>query len=149
MSEEALDDVPWNDERGISSIRPTLELFQSQCWGNSWDGVERVIMGYPEAHRQKPSWTELNWTKPRWTMARQTLRNRDRRTDRQTVCETKNRTKWGQCRSLVKRSATLRASLFGTFLQTLPDLVTPLKGHSLSPRSCPATRSAPSERVRY
>ena len=24
-----------------------------------------------------------------------------------------------------------------TFLQTLPDLVTPLKGHSLSPRSCP------------
>ena len=34
---------------------------------------------------------------------------------------------------------TLRASLSGTFLQTLPDLVTPLKGHSLSPRSCPAT----------
>ena len=30
---------------------------------------------------------------------------------------------------------TLRASLSGTFLQTLPDLVTPLKGHSLSPRS--------------
>ena len=30
--------------------------------------------------------------------------------------------------------------------QTLPDLVTPLKGHSLSPRSCPPTRSAPSER---
>ena len=45
---------------------------------------------------------------------------------------------------------TLRASLSGTFLQTLPDLVTPLKGHSLSPRgSCPATRSAPSERFRY
>ena len=31
---------------------------------------------------------------------------------------------------------TLRASLSGTFLQTLLDLVTPLKGHSLSPRSC-------------
>ena len=30
---------------------------------------------------------------------------------------------------------TLRASLSGTFLQTLPDLVTPLKGHSLSPRT--------------
>ena len=44
---------------------------------------------------------------------------------------------------------TLRASLSGTFLQTLPDLVTPLKGHSLSPRSCPPTRSAPSERFRY
>ena len=41
---------------------------------------------------------------------------------------------------------TLRASLFGTFLQTLPDLVTPLKGHSLSPRSCPSTRSVSSER---
>ena len=27
--------------------------------------------------------------------------------------------------------STLRASLSGTFLQTLPDLVTPLKGHSI------------------
>ena len=27
-------------------------------------------------------------------------------------------------------------SLSGTFLQTLPELVTPLKGHSLSPRGC-------------
>ena len=44
---------------------------------------------------------------------------------------------------------TLRAPLSGTFLQTLPDLVTPLKGHFLSPRSCPATRSAPSERFGY
>ena len=44
---------------------------------------------------------------------------------------------------------TLRASLSGTFLQTLPDLVTPLKGHSLSPSSCPPTRSAPSESFGY
>ena len=44
---------------------------------------------------------------------------------------------------------TLRTSLSGTFLQTLPDLVTSLKGHSLSPRSCPPTRSAPSERFGY
>ena len=72
---------------------------------------------------------------------------------------------------------TLLASLSGTFLQTLPDLVTPLKGHSTlrtplsgtclllkevcrkplfgvwghssSPRSCPATRPAPSERFGY
>ena len=29
---------------------------------------------------------------------------------------------------------TLRASLSGSFLQTPPELVTPLKGHSLSPR---------------
>ena len=35
------------------------------------------------------------------------------------------------------------------FLKTLPDLVTPLKGHSLSPRSCPPTRSALSERFGY
>ena len=40
-------------------------------------------------------------------------------------------------------TVTLRAPLSGTFLQTPPDLVTPLKGHSLSPRSCPPTRSAP------
>ena len=44
---------------------------------------------------------------------------------------------------------TLRASLSDTFLQTLKDLVTPLKGHSLSPRSCPPTWSAPSERFGY
>ena len=30
---------------------------------------------------------------------------------------------------------TLRASLSGTFLQSLPQLVTPLKGHCLSPRT--------------
>ena len=39
---------------------------------------------------------------------------------------------------------TLRAALFGTFLQTLLELVTPLKGHSLSHRSCPPMPSAPS-----
>ena len=44
---------------------------------------------------------------------------------------------------------TLRAPLSGTFLHTLPDLVTLLKGHSLSPRICPATWSAPSERFGY
>ena len=49
----------------------------------------------------------------------------------------------------VWQTHTLRAPLSGTFLQTLPDLVTPLKGYSLSPRSCPPTRSAPSERFRY
>ena len=49
----------------------------------------------------------------------------------------------------VKRRVTLRAPLSVTFLQTLPDLVMPLKGHSLSPRSCPPTRSAPSKRFRY
>ena len=33
-----------------------------------------------------------------------------------------------------KPNTTLRASLSGTFLQTLPQLVTPLKGQSLFPR---------------
>ena len=41
------------------------------------------------------------------------------------------------------------ASLSDTFLQTLLDLVTPLKGQSLSPRSCPPMRSVPSERFGY
>ena len=49
----------------------------------------------------------------------------------------------------VSIGATFRASLSGTFLQTLPDLVKPLKGHNLSPRICPPTRSAPSERFGY
>ena len=44
---------------------------------------------------------------------------------------------------------TLRASLSGTLLQTLPDLVTPLKGYSLCPHSCPEMRLALSERFRY
>ena len=56
-------------------------------------------------------------------------------------------------RSVVRcRKAMLEvwlAPTSGTFLQILPDLVTPLKGHSLSPRSCPSTRSAPSERFGY
>ena len=43
----------------------------------------------------------------------------------------------------------LWASLSGTFLQTLPDLVKPLKGHSLSLHSCPAMQSVPSERFGY
>ena len=46
-------------------------------------------------------------------------------------------------------SCALWASLSGTFLQTLPDLVTQLKGHFLSLCSCPPTRSATSKRFRY
>ena len=37
----------------------------------------------------------------------------------------------------------------GSFPQTLPELVTPLHGHSLSPSSCPPTCSEPSERFGY
>ena len=35
--EEALDDLPWKDERGPSSIRRTLEMFQRQRWGSFWE----------------------------------------------------------------------------------------------------------------
>ena len=42
-----------------------------------------------------------------------------------------------------------QASLSGSFPQTLPELVTPLNGHSLSPCSCPPTCSEPSERFGY
>ena len=34
LKEEALDDLPWKNEREPSSIRRTLEPFQRQCWGN-------------------------------------------------------------------------------------------------------------------
>ena len=44
---------------------------------------------------------------------------------------------------------TLRAPLSSTFLQTLPDLVTSLKGYSLSPCICPPMHSAPSKRFGY
>ena len=63
--------------------------------------------------------------------------------------EMNNKRRAGIIILMVEVVATLRASLSGTFLQTLPDLVTPLKGHSLSPRSCPPTRSAPSEKFGY
>ena len=43
--------------------------------------------------------------------------------------------------------ATFWTSLSSTFLQTLSELVTPLKGHSLSPRSCPPKLSSPFWRV--
>ena len=37
VKEEALDDLPWKDGRGPSSVRQTLELFQRQRWGNLWE----------------------------------------------------------------------------------------------------------------
>ena len=47
--EEALDNLAWKDERGPSSIRRTLELFQRQRLGKLLrDGVER-IWDFPSA----------------------------------------------------------------------------------------------------
>ena len=58
QKEEAIIDLPWEDEKGPSSIRPTLELFQGQHWGNSWlrDWVEH-IMGFPERIDSILNWT--------------------------------------------------------------------------------------------
>ena len=56
---------------------------------------------------------------------------------------------WGRGLFGLRHETILRASFSGTFRQTPPELIAPLKGHSLSPRTCPPTRSAPSERLRY
>ena len=61
--------------------------------------------------------------------------------------------RWGSS-SLILISARLiidthLASLSSTFLQTLPELVMPLKGHSLSPCELSLMLSAPSESFGY
>ena len=56
--EEALDDLCWKDERGPSSFRQTLQLFQRQCWGNFWE-MEWSADGLFRTHRYH---LELNWT---------------------------------------------------------------------------------------
>ena len=50
---------PWKDEKGPSSIRPTLELFQKQHWENSWE-TGWSTYGLSRAHRYH-LWTKLNW----------------------------------------------------------------------------------------
>ena len=52
--------LPWKDERGPSSIRRTLELFQRQRWGNFWE-TGWSASGLFRAHRNH---VELNWTEP-------------------------------------------------------------------------------------
>ena len=56
--EEVLDDLPWKDERGPSSTRRILELFQRQRWGNFWE-TKRSTYGLFQAHKYH---LELNWT---------------------------------------------------------------------------------------
>ena len=55
--EEAFDKVPWQDERGPSSVRRTQEMFRRQCWGNLWE------MGWSayELFRVNRYHLELNW----------------------------------------------------------------------------------------
>ena len=60
LKEEALDDLPWKDERGPSSVRRTLEPFQRQRWGHVWEtgwssyGLFRAYRYHLELY-----WTEL------------------------------------------------------------------------------------------
>ena len=58
LKEEALDDLPWQDERGPSSIRLTFEPFQRQRCGNFWE-TGWSAYGLFRAHRYH---LELNWT---------------------------------------------------------------------------------------
>ena len=47
--EEALNDLPREDEKGPSSIRPTLELFERQHWGETPERLGGAHnMGFPE-----------------------------------------------------------------------------------------------------
>ena len=54
--QEALYDLPCKGERGSSSIRWTLEPFQSWCWGKFWE-TGWMHMGFSECIV-----TILNWT---------------------------------------------------------------------------------------
>ena len=58
LKEEALDYLPWKDEKGPSSVRRTLELFQRQLLGNFCE-TRWSAYGLFRAHRHH---LELNWT---------------------------------------------------------------------------------------
>ena len=53
--EEALDYLPWKDERGPSSFKRTTEPFQRWRWGN----FRQTAWAFPSA--KIPSW-KMNWT---------------------------------------------------------------------------------------
>ena len=60
--EEALDDLPWKDERGPSSIRRTLEPFQRQRWGNfSETGWSAYGPFWAHRYHLEQNWAKLNW----------------------------------------------------------------------------------------
>ena len=56
--EETLDDLPWKDERGPSSVRRTLKLFQKKRSGNFW------TTGWSACGFFRALWyhLDLNWT---------------------------------------------------------------------------------------
>ena len=55
--EEVIDNLPWKDERGPSSVRRTMEPFQRRHWGNFWETGGGAYMGFSERID-----TILNWT---------------------------------------------------------------------------------------
>ena len=63
LRKRALHDLPWRDERGPSSIRWTLELFERKRWGN--DRRARAhIMGFSERIDAILIWTERSSQDP-------------------------------------------------------------------------------------
>ena len=103
----------------VSILAPLRKLTQSVYSAWAVFSICRLWSGFSPCQRPKPTPTELP----------------------DTAYESLLRTEFVFLEVVV----ALRASLSGTFLQTLPQLVTPLKERSLSPRSCPPTLSAPSE----
>ena len=79
--EEELDNLPWKDERGPSSIRRTLELFQRQRWGNFWK-TGCSAYGLFRAHKYH---LELNWTQLNWRRSKRSVGNRNNEGSKFTI----------------------------------------------------------------
>ena len=59
--EEALDDLPWKDERRPSLVRRTLDPFQRQRWGNFWETwLSAYGLFRAQRYHLELNWTELN-----------------------------------------------------------------------------------------
>ena len=76
LREEALDDLLWEVESGPSSVRRTLEPFQSRHWEK---GSERRIGAHMRISVRID--TILNWTEPFWTSGYLSIFTRQDRKD--------------------------------------------------------------------
>ena len=57
--EEVLDNFPWKDEKGSSSIRRTLEPFQRWHWENFWEtGCSTYWLFWVHGYHLELNWTE-------------------------------------------------------------------------------------------
>ena len=69
LKEKALDDLPWKDERGPSSIRRTLEPLKGNVGETSERRGGAHNYGLFRAHRYHLQLNEMNWTEPVfWTL---------------------------------------------------------------------------------